>query len=81
VFFQGRVNAIWSFKREGTPLSILITFFCQKNSIMLERMQVSSILNQAIMASLAIFWLPPFQNISPLPQPTYWLLRWKAFDI
>jgi hypothetical protein len=60
VFLHNFVNAIWSFKGlEGSPLSILITFLHQKNSITLQRMQASSILSWAIAIGLATSQLPP----------------------
>jgi hypothetical protein len=54
VFLHDCANAIWSLKGiEGPHLSTLVTFLHQKVSITLQRMQVSSILSQAIAIGLA----------------------------
>jgi hypothetical protein len=48
VFLCDCANAIWSLKGlKGFPLSVLVTFFRQKISITLRRMQTSSFLSQA----------------------------------
>jgi len=53
VFLHDCANVMWSLKRpKGPPLSILVTFLCQRISIMLQRMQTSSILNQAMTMGL-----------------------------
>jgi len=53
VFLHDCANAIWSLKGiEGFHLSTLITFFHQKDSITLQKMQMFFILSQAIDASL-----------------------------
>jgi hypothetical protein len=60
VFLHNYVNAIWSLKGlEGPHLSILVTFFLQKVSITLQRMQTSSILSQMVTIGLTTFQLPP----------------------
>jgi hypothetical protein len=60
VFLHNHANAIWSFKGpKGPPFSISVTFLCQRISITLQRMQTSSILNQAIVIGLATSQLPP----------------------
>jgi hypothetical protein len=67
VFLHDCANAIWSLKgTEGPHLSTLVTFFRQKVSITLQRMQVSSILSRAIGVSLATSRLPPLQNTPPI---------------
>jgi hypothetical protein len=63
VFLHKCANAIWSLKGlEGLVLSILVSFFYQKNSITLQRLQASSILSRAIAVGLATSLLPPFFN-------------------
>jgi hypothetical protein len=60
-------NAIWSLKgKKSFHLSSLVTFFRQKVSITLQRMQVSSILSRAIAISLATSQLPPLQDTPPI---------------
>jgi hypothetical protein len=67
VFLHDCGNAIWSLKvPEGLHISTLVTFLCQKISITLQRMQVSSILNWAVVVGLAISWLPSLQNTPPI---------------
>jgi hypothetical protein len=52
-FLHHCTNAIWSFKGpKGPPFSILVTFFGQKISITLQKMQASSILSKAIIVDL-----------------------------
>jgi len=49
VFLHNCANAIWSLKgTKGLHLFTLVTFFHQKISITLQRMQTSSILSQAV---------------------------------
>jgi hypothetical protein len=67
VFLHNYANAIWSVK--GTKsfyLSTLVTFLRKKVSIILQRMQVSSILSRAIVIDLTTSWLPPLQNTPPI---------------
>jgi hypothetical protein len=60
VFLHNCANAIWSFKGpKGPPFSILVTFICQRISITSQRMQTSSILNQAMIIGLTTSQLPP----------------------
>jgi hypothetical protein len=61
---------------------VLVVFFHQKISIVLQRVQ-SSILNWPIMASLATSRLPSkhIPNHHGWPITSCWLLRWKYFDI
>jgi hypothetical protein len=67
VFLHDYANAIWSLKgTEGPHLSTLVTFLRQKVSITLQRMQASSILNQAIAISLVTSRLPPLQGTPPI---------------
>jgi len=67
VFLHDYANAIWSLKgTKGPHLSTLVTFFHQKTSITLQRIQVSSILNWAIAVGLATSQLPPLQNTPPI---------------
>ncbi len=67
VFLHDCTNAMWNFKGpEGPPLFVLVTFFHQKISITLQRMQTSSILSRAIVVGLITSWLPPFQNTLPI---------------
>jgi hypothetical protein len=67
VFSHDYANAIWSLKgTKGPHLSTLVTFFRQKTSITLQRIQVSSILNRAIVVGLATSQLPPLQNTPPI---------------
>jgi hypothetical protein len=67
VFLHNCANAIWSLKGlEGLHLSTLVIFLRQKISITLQRMQVSYILNRAIVVSLTTSQLPPFQNTPPI---------------
>jgi len=52
----------WNFKGVvSPPFFVLVTFFCQKNSITLQRMQASSILSWAIAVGLATSQFPPFK--------------------
>jgi hypothetical protein len=67
VFLHDCANAIWRLKWiESPPLSILVTFFHQKNSITLQKMQASSILNQTIAIGLGFFSLPPLYDTPPI---------------
>jgi hypothetical protein len=67
VFLHDCANAIWSFKgTEGPHFSTLVTFFCQKVSITLQWMQVSSILSWVVVVRLTIFRLPPLQDTPPI---------------
>jgi hypothetical protein len=67
VFLHNFANAIWSLKRpKGPPLSISVTFFQQKISTTLQRLQTSSILSWVIVVGLTTSWLPPLQNTSPI---------------
>jgi len=53
LFLHDYANAIWSLKGpKGSCLSALIIFLCQKVSITLPNMQVSSILSRAIAIDL-----------------------------
>ncbi len=75
VFLNNFVNAIWSLKApKGPPLPILITFFCQKFSITLQRLQASSILNWVIAPQL-----PPPISMADLLQVEIFLI-WKNTD-
>jgi hypothetical protein len=67
MFLHDCANIIWSLKMlANLPLFVLIIFFCQKNSIMLQRMQTSSILSQVIVVSLTTSQLPPLQDAPPI---------------
>jgi len=67
VFLHDCANAIWSLKGlKGLHLSTLVTFFHQKVSITLQKMQMSSILSQAIAIGLVTSWFPPLQNTPPI---------------
>ncbi len=67
VFLHNCANAIWNLKGpKSLPLYILVTFLWQINSITLQRLQASSILNQAIVVSLTTSQLPPLQNTFPI---------------
>ncbi len=67
MFLHDCANAIWSLKRpKNLHLSTLVTFFCQKVLITLQRMQTSSILSQMIVVGLAISRFPPLQNTPPI---------------
>jgi hypothetical protein len=67
MFLHECANAIWSLKGiEGPHLSSLVTFLRQKVSITLQRMQMSSILSQAIVVGLATSRLPPLQDTPPI---------------
>jgi len=67
VFLHDCANAIWSLKgTKGPHLSTLVTFLCQKVSITLERMQVSSIWSQVVVVGLTTSWLPPIQDTPPI---------------
>jgi hypothetical protein len=67
VFLHDCVNAIWSLKwPKGPLLSTLITFLCQKVSITLQKIQMSSILSRTVAIGLATSWLPPLQNTPPI---------------
>jgi hypothetical protein len=60
VFLHNCVSAIWSLKGlESPPLFVLITFLWQKNSITLQRLQTSSILNWVVAIGLTTSQLPP----------------------
>jgi hypothetical protein len=62
VFLHDCVNTIWSLKgTEGFHLSTLVTFFCQKVSITLQRMQMFFILSW-----VATDRLPSFQDPPPI---------------
>jgi hypothetical protein len=55
VFLRYCANAIWNLKGlENLHLFILVTFLHQKNSITLQRLQMFSILNQAVAIGLTI---------------------------
>jgi hypothetical protein len=67
VFLHDYANAMWNFKRpKCLPLFVLVIFLHKKISITLQRMQASSILNQAIVIGLTISQLPPLQNTLPM---------------
>jgi len=67
VFLHDYADAIWSLKgTKGPHLSTLVTFLCQKVLITLQKMQVSSILNQAIAIGLTTSQLSPLQNTPPI---------------
>ncbi len=67
VFLHECANAIWSLKRpKGPPFFVLVTFLHQRISIMLQRMQTSSILSWAITIGLAISQLPPLGGTPPI---------------
>jgi hypothetical protein len=67
MFLHDYANAIWSLKGiEGPHLSTLVTLFCQKVLIALQRMQASSILSRAIAIGLATSRLPPLQDTPPI---------------
>jgi hypothetical protein len=60
-------NAIWSLKGpKGFHFSILFTFFCQKNSIQLQRIQASSILNRMVIVNLTTSRLLPLYYTLPI---------------
>jgi hypothetical protein len=60
-------NAIWSLKAtEGPHLSSLVIFLCQKISITLQRMEMSSILRRTIAVGLVTSRLPPLQGTPPI---------------
>jgi hypothetical protein len=67
VFLHECANAIWSLKGpKGLPLFVLVTFFYQRISIMLQRVQASSILSRTIVVDLITSQLPPLQDITPI---------------
>jgi hypothetical protein len=67
MFLHECADVIWSLKKpKGPPLFVLVIFFCQKISIMLQRMQASSIWSQAIARGLATSRLPPLQDTTPI---------------
>jgi hypothetical protein len=67
VFLHKCANAICSLTgTKGLHLSTLGTFLCQKISIALQRMQMSSILSQAIAIGLATSQLPLLQDTPPI---------------
>jgi hypothetical protein len=51
---------------KGLHLYTLITFFCRKVSITLQRMQASSILSRVVVVGLVISQLPPLQDTLPI---------------
>jgi hypothetical protein len=60
VFLHNCANAIWILKGlKGLLFFVLVTFFWQKNSITLQRLQASSILSWALVLGLIISRLPP----------------------
>jgi hypothetical protein len=60
VFLEECANVIWSVKGpKGLPLFVLVNFFHQKISIIMQRMQARSILNRVVVIALAISQLPP----------------------
>jgi hypothetical protein len=62
VFLHNCADAMWNLKRlEGSPLFVLVTFLYQKISIILQRMQTSSILSWAVTVRVVISQLPPFK--------------------
>jgi len=67
VFLHNYATPIWSLKGpEGLPFSTLDIFLRQKNSITLQRLQPSSILNRVVVVGLATFQLPPLQDTPPI---------------
>ncbi len=67
VFLHDCANATWSLKGTKCPhLSTLVTFFHQKVSITLQRMQASFILNQVVVVGLVLSQLPPCQDTPPI---------------
>ncbi len=53
-------NVTWSMKGpKGPPLSMLVTFLCQRLFSTLKKMQASSVLNQATMVGLINSQPPP----------------------
>ncbi len=68
VFLHDHANVVWSLKvLESLPLSILVTYFFQRVSIMLQNMQASSILSRMIVLGLTISQLPPVQDSPFIP--------------
>jgi hypothetical protein len=67
VFLHDCANAMWNFKGpEGLPIFVLVIFLRKKFSSTLQKMQTSSILNQAIAVGLGTSWLPPLQYAPPI---------------
>jgi hypothetical protein len=67
MFLHECANAIWSLKGlKALPFFVSATFFHQNISIMLQRVQTSSILSQAIAIGLVTSQLPPLQDIAPI---------------
>jgi hypothetical protein len=89
VLFHDCANAIGSLKGpKGPHISTLVIFLCQKISITLQRMQMSSILSQAVVVSLTTSQLPPLQATLPSPwsiycKPLIWPTyhRWSVMDM
>ncbi len=66
VFLEDCANAISNLKESKShPLFVLITFLGKKISIMLRRIQASSILNLVVARSLTTSWLPPPSSTTP----------------
>jgi hypothetical protein len=72
-------------KAKGPPISILVILLHKKNSIMLKKMQASSILSWVIVVSLATSQLPPLDDTTPhrhgQPIAGGLLLRWRDYYI
>jgi hypothetical protein len=67
VFLHNYANAIWSSKRTKSPhIFTLVTFLYQIFLIILQKMQVFSILNRAIVIGLTTSQLPHLQNTPPI---------------
>ncbi len=81
MFLHNCANAICSLKRpKGLPLSILVIFFWQKNSMTLQRLQASSILSQVAVVGLATSWLPCLQDTSLISTVDFWYgIIWPTY--
>jgi len=68
MFLHECANAIWSLKMlKALPFFfVLVTFFHQRFSITLQRMQTSSILSRAVAIGLVTSQLLPIQDIAPI---------------
>ncbi len=67
VFLHDDANTIWSLKGiKGSHLFTLVTFFCQKVLITLQKMQASSILSWVVVVGLTTSWLSPLQDTPPI---------------
>jgi hypothetical protein len=86
-FLQVCTNNVWGMKDSGgPPLSILSTYFRQRVSIALQKLQAPTILSQALVVGLTTSWLPPLTDPLSITTSNIWFIvgTWRMsirFDL